>query len=231
MIRTPKYIINSKPFTSQDAIKKHFQTILRNAALDQVLSGEFLQDCLELFQRHPEWEQKRGCGVACIKVIKNPVFGDRCFWIYRTDGSDTDISYLTCVKAKHKTPRSQFMAAARFAVVDQVIEFKRQVFNGKFLVPCKITGKLISEDQAEVDHVFPFARLVDRFITQYHIDVELIEYINKGDGDIITCFKSDVIEQKWKAFHEKHAKLQITHREANQAKGSKDGSTDTQLLP
>lgn len=231
MIRTPKYIINSKPFTSQDAIKKHFQAVLRNAVLDQVLSGEVLEDCLELFARHPEWDQKRGCGIACVKVVESPIYGDRCFWIYRTDGSDTDISYLTCVKSKGKTPRAQFMAAARCAVVDQIIKFKRKAFNGRFVVHCEITGKLVSEDNADVDHIFPFARLVDRFITQYHIDIAAVEYVNKGDGDIVTCFSSDIIEQKWKAFHEKHAKLQITHREANQAKGSKDGSTDTQFLP
>lgn len=231
MIRTPKYIINSKPFTSQEAIKKHFQEVLRHAVLDQALAGETLEDCIELFKRHPEWTQKKGCGIDSVRVIENPVYGDRCFWIYRTDGTDTDISYLSCVKSKAKSPRSQFMAAARNAVVDQILDFKRQAYNGRFMVHCQITGKLVAESDADVDHVFPFVRLVDRFITQYHIDIDAVEYKNKGDGDIVTCFENDIIEKKWKKFHLKHAKLQITHRKANQSKGSKDGSTDTRLLP
>ena len=231
MIRTPKYVINSKPFTSQDGIKKHFQGILKTAKIGEPLSGEELEDCIALFMRHPEWSEKKGVGVKSVQVINNPVYGDRCFWIYRTDGSTTDISYLTCVKAKKKNAREQFMAAARFAVVDQILEFKRAAFGVRFVAKCEITGRMVSEEQCHIDHVYPFSKLVDKFIKDFGIDIEFVEYKQKGDGDIVTQFAEEYIEIKWQEFHLKFAELQVTHREANQAKGCKDGSEDTRLLP
>lgn len=222
MIRTPKYVINSKPFTSQDGIKKHFQGILRSAAIGEPIAGEKLEDCLCLFARHPEWDVKRGCGIASVCVVNNPVYGDRCFWIYRVDGTNTDISYLTCVKAKKKNAREQFMAAARHAVVNQIIEFKNSVFGLRFVAKCGITGRLVSQCDADVDHVFPFVRLAERFMQEHSIDVEFIEYKNKGDGDITTEFADLALERKWQQFHRIHAKLQITHREANQQKGCRE---------
>lgn len=221
MAKKIRYWINEKPFCSQLAMKKHFQSILKSAVIGRPLSGDTLDDCLALFQRHPEWESKLGSGIKEIVVRKNPVYNDRCFWIYRTDGTDTDISYLTCLSGKKKTGRSKFMAACRNAVVDQVLSYKKERFRDFPLVCCGITGRMVSERDAEIDHITPFCHIVDRFISERGIDASSIEYIDHGDGGIATDFADISLVSDWRSFHEKNARLQVSHREANQAKGSK----------
>lgn len=221
MAKKIRYWINGKPFSSQSAMKKHFQSILKSAAIGEPVSGDTFGDCISLFQRHPEWQSKSGVGIKDIVVRKNPVFNDRCFWIYRTDGTDTDISYLTCLSGRKKTGRSEFMAACRNAIVDQVLSYKRERFREFPIVRCEITGRMVSERDAEIDHVTPFCHIVDLFISERSIDISSVKYIGNGDGEITTDFADVSLMSDWQSFHRKNARLQVTHREANQAKGSK----------
>lgn len=221
MNKPPKYVINSKGFNSQPAIKLHFQGILRDAVIDADLPDEQFQDCISLFERHPDFVEKRGCGIKSVKVVFNPLFGDRCFWIYRTDGSHTDISYPTCISAKGRTPRQAFMSACRYAIADQVIAFKRSKFNAHPLVKCEISGKLVSEKDSHVDHFVPFVNMVEVFAKTRRIDIGKVDYIDKGDGDIVIEFACESLEKQWQDYHRHNCVLQIVHKDENAAKGSK----------
>lgn len=217
-MKTPKYVINGKPFKSQAEIKTHFQKILKESELDVSLSGEELDDCLHLFSRHPEFDEKRGCGIKHVQVTINPVYGDRCFWLIRSDGSAIDISYLTCVKAKKKSQREQMMAACRHAVVDQILDYKRWKFGDKFLINCDMTGRLVSKDDADIDHVIPFVQLVERFIQRFRIDVESILFVENEFG-VSVDFGDEHLKKSWQLFHQQNAVLQVAHRKENQSKG------------
>lgn len=219
MNKPPKYIINGKPFNSQDAIRLHFQGVLQSCELGQDLTGDLLADCLCLFERHPEFEQKRGCGIASVKVVLNPVFGDRCFWIYRTDGTDTDISYRVCVTSKKPTKRQAFMAACRAAIAEQVLAFKRSRFNNNPLIKCQISGRLVSESDAHVDHFIPFINLVEHFVSTRYVNIDTVQYQPKVDGDFVTKFANESLEKQWQEYHRLNATLQITHKSENMAKG------------
>lgn len=219
MNKPPKYIINGKPFTSQDAIRQHFQSVLQSCEIGIDLAGELLADCLCLFERHPEFEQKRGCGIASVKVVLNPVFGDRCFWIYRTDGTHTDISYRHCVTSKKPTQRQAFMAACRAAIAGQVLAFKRSRFSQSPLIKCEISGRLVSESDSHVDHFIPFINLVEHFVSTRRIDIDAVEYRPKIDGSFVTEFASESLEKQWREYHRHNATLQITHKSENMAKG------------
>lgn len=221
MNKPPKYIINSKPFSSQSAIKLHFQEILKDAVIDQDLPVQQFLDCISLFQRHPNFAEKFGCGIKSIRVVLNPVYGDRCFWICRSDGSHTDISYLTCISAKGRTPRQAFMSACRQAIADQVIAFKRSKFIAHPLVKCEISGKLVSEKDSHVDHFVPFVNMVEVFTKTRRIDIGQVEYTDRGDGDIVTEFACERLRKQWQEYHWHNSVLQIVHKDENAAKGSK----------
>jgi hypothetical protein len=219
LTKPPKYIINGKAFNSQDAMRKHFQCVLQSCELGQDLTGELLQDCLCLFERHPEFEQKRGCGIASVKVVLNPVFGDRCFWIYRTDGTETDISYRACVTSKKPGQRQAFMAACRIAIADQVLAFKRFQFNRHPLVKCNISGRLVSESDSHVDHFIPFINLVEHFVSTRRIDIDAVRFKPKVDGSFVTEFACESLKKQWQEYHRLNATLRIAHKSENMAKG------------
>ena len=219
MNKPPKYIINGKSFNSQDAIRQHFQCVLQSCELGKEITGELLADCLCLFERHPEFEQKRGCGISAVKVVLNPVFGDRCFWIYRTDGTDTDISYRTCVTSKKPSQRQAFMAACRAAIADQVLAFKRSRFNQHPLLKCNISGRLVSESDSHVDHFIPFINLVEHFVSTRRIDIDTVQFHPKVDGSFVTEFASESLKKQWQEYHSLNATLRITHKSENMAKG------------
>ena len=71
---------------------------------------------LYLWRRHPEAEAKIGPGVETIE-IRAATYGTRCFWVMRIDGSCTDFSWRSCLRAPR--PIDDFRKAMRWAVVDQ----------------------------------------------------------------------------------------------------------------
>jgi hypothetical protein len=53
----------------------------------------FLRQALD---RHPEAQEKIGCGVASF-FVRRADFSTTCFWIKRTDGTVVRFSYKSCV--------------------------------------------------------------------------------------------------------------------------------------
>lgn len=54
--------------------------------------------CLELFKHHPHYLQKFGVGVSRVQVRLDE-YGNKCFHLYRLDGSDDEISWTKCLRA------------------------------------------------------------------------------------------------------------------------------------
>ncbi|KAG0566264.1 hypothetical protein KC19_7G050700 [Ceratodon purpureus] len=86
-----------------DDIVKSMRQILRNQNNETggrlpVEDDEAVQAVLTY---HPKYSEKVGCGIAYIKVDNSPDYPDvRCFWLVRTDGSETDFSYRKCLREK-----------------------------------------------------------------------------------------------------------------------------------
>ena len=56
----------------------------------------------EIFVNHNEWEIKKGVGIDHLEVRISSTFRkNKEFWIVRTDGTETDISYTKCLSSKH----------------------------------------------------------------------------------------------------------------------------------
>jgi hypothetical protein len=217
----PKYLINGKPFKSLDEMKKHFRRILDNATIGLDLPEDQFLDCIDFFRRHPEFDKKQGVGIKSVQVRINQVFFHPEFWICRTDGTRTDISYRSCLSGKKRSRKEDFFSACRRAVADQVIAFKKNAFAKSDVVRCALSGKMVTTADSEVDHKYPFVLLVADFIEKNTIDIEQIAIADKGDGDVLTTFECDAFSQRWQDYHANNAELQIVCKQKNRDKGSK----------
>ena len=68
----------------------------------------------DILAHHANKAEKEGCGVAKVKVGRNPSHPDTsCFVIVRTDGSEVDFSYLKCLDRVYGTPAGRSPGGAK----------------------------------------------------------------------------------------------------------------------
>ena len=104
-------------FKTKKAAIEHFRKYLHEAEEWKPLEGDAFDDVCGLIMRHPSKDEKIGSGIDAIYVRQNPMFPtQRSFWIRRTDGTETDFSYLRCIDGCDKSARHWFNAACRYAV-------------------------------------------------------------------------------------------------------------------
>ncbi|KAG0597885.1 hypothetical protein M758_12G027900 [Ceratodon purpureus] len=86
-----------------DDVVQTMRNILFNLSYadDAHLNPEDEAKVRDLLEYHPNAEKKRGSGIDFIKIKRHHTFKDvRCFWVVRTDGTETDFSYHKCLKGK-----------------------------------------------------------------------------------------------------------------------------------
>lgn len=210
--------ICEETFQTKHALEKRVQEILYGYRTREFLCGESLSFILELLLRHPRYEQKRGSGIAGIRI--DPHMGKRCFTIVRTDGSETDFSYLKCVS--YPSPRTEFMKACRFAVLPDILEFRSKFFSGNPPFLCAVSGVQIYPETAHVAHVFPdtFCRLAERWASEKGFDMETTSLSGYEDGSIDKRFTDPSLTASFRSFHQVHAVLRMVDRTANMRMGS-----------
>ena len=205
-------IICGESFRSKAALKRRVQSILN----DRLGPTSIDDHCflVELFQRHPSYEQKRGQGIVMIRVVLAMPYRTRCFEIERIDGTTTDISYLECLTPS--TVFDWFPAACRTAVVSQIQAAKDAAFGDATYIACPITGQRIDRRRAHVDHAPPwtFDAIVEAFIDQSVIDIAQVAFVDV-DGGTESKFADVELEEAFAEFHRKHATLRVVSRMAN----------------
>src|SRR5215216_4869744 len=88
--------IGTRYFSKQKDALDFFKEILGRYEVGQRVSKQDAIDLLALLARHQDAASKIGSGVDHFKV-DNDGYGGRCFWIVRTDSSETDFTYVRCV--------------------------------------------------------------------------------------------------------------------------------------
>jgi len=83
-------------FKTKKLWSEAIQAILQESPFGR-LEGEPLRILLETLKFHPDYEDKVGQGIRDIVVAQGPIYGGRCFWITRQDGSISDFSYSKCI--------------------------------------------------------------------------------------------------------------------------------------
>lgn len=144
------------------------------------------------------------------------------FWVIRTDGAETDFSFIWAVKGTPKQEVQEFSDACRAAVEDDLCAAKRQFFvkygDVEGRVPCEITGRLVSFDDAHVNHAYPtFGALVLSFkaARQGHRSIPPGALTRPQDNQTTTTFVDPTVAEAFRAFHHAAASLRVIAKGGN----------------
>jgi len=229
MARKP-IIVGNKEFKFQKDALAFFKEMLNSYRVNKTIEGEDHDLLLSVLERHPEADQKIGVGVN--RFYKAPTeMGTNCFWVERTDGSKTDFSYITAVKAKGKSLYQEFAEACRNAVREDLINTKKEFFkqhgdeNGK--VECEVSGNKFAIYESHLDHKKPltFQVLVNTFIAANNISISKEMLSTAQDAQFETEFIDQSIKNKFKEYHHKMAQLRILNPKINLSLGGTERIT------
>lgn len=209
--------IAGEVFRTKTAVKERARDVLNRESIGDTVDGEDLSFLAGLLERHPHAAQKIGPGLVAIFVGTPPGWpSQRCFWLRRTDGTETDWSFIECINASSQ--RAKFLSACRRAVSSQVIAFKfSQSVKDDDWMTCPVTGELITVKASHVDHMAPmtFLALVDRFLQESGIDLETVRLEGIEDQETDDRFADQSLADRWAEFHRQHARLRLVSRRAN----------------
>jgi hypothetical protein len=219
------YRVGPHTFTSKERLGKHASNLLQCGKINIPLAGKELEFVRALLDRHPRVKQKIGEGVSAISIRINNSWGtseNRCFWIKRTDGTETDFSYRECIWPTDF--RSKFIRACRAAIAHQVIAFRHRMRQqlGEVSI-CPLSGREFVVAEAMVDHKHPdtFESIIDRFITEFDVDIAAIGISSGGDGQMIDKFIDPEFESSFVRFHAANAVFRLLPAKVNARLGNK----------
>jgi hypothetical protein len=202
-------------FKTQKAITEHIRGILASGqGVPFALSGTVLDFVEDLLCRyHPDWGKKVGCGISAI-WIKTNRFGKRGFYITRTDGTETDFSFMKCLAKR--SALGDFKKAARNAVEAEITNAESSYFDSTNDPRCPVTQQRLSFGKSIVHHMEPmFDTLVSEFIRAYAINIDLVEYKTGIDGHEGAEFTSNDLADYWRDYHIEHSNLLVVSQEGH----------------
>lgn len=215
-------------FETKAAAIERIRSILYRSHLCQPLLDEAHHFIYALLSCHPNAEEKIGVGVKHFEVRPSRWQG-RCFWVVRRDGSETDFSFMECLKPA--SPKRNVLDALRTAIKDQVFAFKDEAFLKKDTVRCAVTGEPVSRHACHVDHEPPktFEALAEEFLGSEGLDYLALAVGGYGDGEQEKRLLDPQLASRWAEFHRQHARLRITTKRANLSIVRKQGKEPCQL--
>lgn len=220
---------NGRSWKTQSAALAHFKAMLGRYADNETIEdrGDH-DDLISLLERYDgvvaDQPSKMGVGVDVFVRKRNlfDSFSTPSFWVRRTDGSETDFSYIWAVKGEPKSSAEEFYDACRASVNADLVAAKRNHFktygDAYGRVPCELTGELIAIDKAHLDHAYPtFGHLVVTFRAArgWQHDVPAGILSAPADAQATTTFTDPAVSQAFKTFHHSAALLRIIRARAN----------------
>lgn len=219
MAKRTKYVLGGREYPTKESVKKYCREILHGLNFNETVEDfDFLYD---LVQHHNDVAEKVGCGITRFYVGADS-FNGRCFWLERTDGTTTDVSFIQCLASeKARGADADLRAACRDAIGFHRTGFRETFFrthadaDGK--IACPDTGELCSKDETHVDHKKPntFHAIYQQFLTTYGIDPATVAVQSKGDGLIVNQLIDEEFRAKWVAFHNERAEYEVVSKTAN----------------
>lgn len=191
MVREKVYLAG-REFSSLTAARAYAKSIL-----DKHNSGDFLNEEENAFLKAAialrgveKLKEKIGSGIERIFIGYNGS-GDKAFFIRRTDGSETDFSYIKCFTKQ--SVFADFSTACRNAIKEDKAALK--------------TG--LGYDQYDVHHnCIDFKTIVQTFIEDKHIDITMVEFLS-GDRIEGRHFKDERLASAFREFHSRFASLEV----------------------
>lgn len=220
---------NGRSWKTQSAALTHFKDMLGRYADNEVIEDRIdYDDLIALLERYDgvvtDQPSKIGFGVDVFYRKRNVFngFSTPSFWVRRTDGSETDFSYIWAVKGEPKSSAQEFYDACRASVNADLVAAKRNHFktygDASGRVPCELTAELIGIDEAHLDHAYPtFGHLVVTFWAargwQHEVPAGVLSA--SADGQTTTTFVDPAVSQAFAAFHHSVALLRIVRAKVN----------------
>lgn len=208
--------IGSRRFPSKEAAANEIRRV-RAQFQRGALEPQDIQLLHDLISQHPAAAEKIGCGVDHFEV-RVGLGGHLQFWIVRRDGTETDFSFLKCLKLKPRANRDHAIVAMRCAVVDQVIEARDLAFRDSPTLRCSVSNELITAETCEMDHQepFTFVLLADGFAEMLGGYEQPQLATVAFDGEQGRHFRDAAIAARWQEHHRRYATLRPVSVVANQ---------------
>ncbi|MEV0693047.1 DCL family protein [Streptomyces sp. NPDC050388] len=170
-----------------------------------------------LLERHPEYDLKRGAGIAHFRVIAHTDHGRRSIGLalVRLNSEVADFSWNACL-----TPlshRTQVLAALRHAIDAQVAAARNAALNSGQPLVCSVTAAPIpSAAELHIDHAAPtFLDLAEEFIAG-NGGVDAFRILpDSGAGVSYIELEDKVLERRWQDHHQERAVLRPVLKRVN----------------
>lgn len=207
-----------KIFNSQKNAKIYVKQVLTSIGFcssvkmkDAKKRSHYYNVLLNILKRHPE-STKKLANLKDIKIVPNRM-NKSCFEInlIKNDNTIEDISYNSCITGKHKTQKQELAEALRYAVQNQILEFR-----SKNLHKCCDICKKSTTGILHIDHVIEFHKLVENFHqhNKHNIPNEF-EDVNDGTNRYKITKKDEQYEKDFQAYHQTHAVLRPLCKHCN----------------
>lgn len=206
-------------FRTKAELENRIRGIVAKYPLEQHMESGDAEFLTAVFQRHFGWDIKRGCGVHAYftRVVTAWTGQTTCIWIKRTDGTETDISWVVALMpGGAPSAVLKLTTAARYEVVDQRNAAGDAVPYGS---PCPICGEPLTSGR-HVDHKPPktFKALLEDWLAAVGMSHEDIATEEVGDAD--AQFVDRNLGSKWAEYHRQNAELRVIHKHENLARAA-----------
>jgi hypothetical protein len=206
-------------FNSKKDALAHFSRMLNSYRNGQTLNEFDAGQLHGLLERHPSAADKTGVGVK--RFYRDKAKDSDCFWLEREDGTKTDFFFQKCVSAKPKTLLQDFAEACRYAVQDSLARKKAAFFeeygDKQGRVKCEVTGNLVAQYEAHLDHKKPltFQVIVYTFVKSRRIELHPSMIVRPADGEFSRKLADKNIEMQFVEYHDGVADLRIVAKQVN----------------
>jgi len=173
---------------------------------------EDIEFLYSIFECHAQWDKKKGCGVDYFYTGKSE-YGNSCFFIMRTDGSTTDISFTSAIK--EPSIRSKVFKACRTSIEPEITKFRgRAVIYGK--TKCALTGEVLTPQNTHIDHYdLTFIELFDKWLKFTDLETAYSLVTEAKDNECKTYFTNQQIIDDFVRFHNDNTHLRAITKDAN----------------
>lgn len=206
--------IGSLSFAKKGDATEHFRQILYRHEVGSVIPEPDATHVYWLLERHPEATKKIGAGVKELST-RDAMFNTRCFEIRRMDGTATDFSIKSCIDGKAPTVFSEVLRALRMEVAEETKQMKwgffRESTNPDGKVPCALTGRLLTLDEAVIDHNPPntFKALAQRFLGKEGIVPTAALVTPSEDNQYTPRLIDRGLGKRWQDFYRANATVRV----------------------
>lgn len=186
-----------------------------NSGSDIVRDKEDFEFLCEIFKEHDEYELKIK-GQKIIKIsIKKSSHGSKCFYITREDGTETDISYVSCLDSKKNKKLKDIRSACRETIVPLILKEREKL---QFPFKCPLSGVIINSiKDVHIDHYdLDFKDVADLWIKENGGIENIYKYVcETKDNETVTYFTEENIKENFIKFHNEHTHLRAIYKREN----------------